>query len=157
MWLHSLLPCRCVRLLVAARKLRCFLSRHWGAQVYASLCRDASEGGEPAPPLWRAFTYELCAGLVDKAMTLPEIAAEEVGALPRRLDIYCWGKKLGLVERCPSWLLRGWSSCVAYLSACDKGRSASPVACLKAVMQGPCDAKVVSAFMRITALTAERA
>ena len=48
--------------------------------MYASLCRDAAEGGEPAPPLWRAFTYELCAGLVDKAMTLPEIAAEEVGA-----------------------------------------------------------------------------
>ena len=69
----------------AARNLRCFLSSHWGAQVYASLCRDASEGGEPAPPLWRAFTYELCAGLVDKAMTLPEIAAEEVGALLRRL------------------------------------------------------------------------
>ena len=54
--------------------------------MYASLCREAAEGGEPAPPLWRAFTYELCAGLVDKAMTLPEIAAEEVGALPRRLE-----------------------------------------------------------------------
>ena len=51
--------------------------------MYASLRREAAEGGEPAPPLWRAFTYELCAGLVDKTLTLPEIAAEEAGALPR--------------------------------------------------------------------------
>ncbi|KAK9821465.1 hypothetical protein WJX81_005867 [Elliptochloris bilobata] len=52
--------------------------RQFRPAVYAALCRDAAEGGEPAPPLWRGFTYELCAGLVDKAKTLPEIAAEEV-------------------------------------------------------------------------------
>lgn len=45
--------------------------------MYAALCREARESGEPAPPLWRAFTYELCAGLVDKAKSLPQIAAEE--------------------------------------------------------------------------------
>ncbi len=48
-----------------------------GQQVYAALCREARKSGEPAPPLWRAFTYELCAGLVDKAKSLPQIAAEE--------------------------------------------------------------------------------
>ncbi len=48
-----------------------------GEQVYAALCREAHEGGKPAPPMWRGFTYELCAGLVDKAKSLPEIAAEE--------------------------------------------------------------------------------
>ena len=48
-----------------------------GEQVYTALCREAQEGGKPAPPLWRGFTYELCACLVDKAKSLPEIAAEE--------------------------------------------------------------------------------
>ena len=93
----------------AACNLRCRLSSHWGAQVYASLCRDAAEGGEPAPPLWRAFTYELCAGLVDKAMTLPEIAAEEVGALPLCLGhlVFDTGEVWVGPTACSSWLLRG--------------------------------------------------
>lgn len=91
---------------------RCTLSSNWGAQVYASLCRDAAEGGEPAPPLWRAFTYELCAGLVDKAMTLPEIAAEEVGALPRGPGNLLFGLRciLGGVNCVLKLAWLGWSS-----------------------------------------------
>ena len=43
-------------------------------QVYASLLR---EEGQP-PSLTRCFGHELCAGLIDKAKSLKEIASEEV-------------------------------------------------------------------------------
>jgi UDP-sugar diphosphatase len=47
--------------------------------VYVSLRSEAAEAGLPPPPLSAAFTYELCAGIVDKEKTLEEIAHEEVG------------------------------------------------------------------------------
>ena len=34
--------------------------------------------GRPDPPHAAGFTYELCAGLVDKEKPLPQVAAEEV-------------------------------------------------------------------------------
>lgn len=106
-WAAQHIPCHGLRLLVQRATCIAHVSSPWGAQVYASLCRDAADGGEPAPPLWRAFTYELCAGLVDKTMTLPEIAAEEVGALPCRLGpLFSKNNQvyLSLVDWCPNWL-----------------------------------------------------
>lgn len=47
-------------------------------QVYASQWRDAVEAGKPQPPLSAGFTYELCAGIVDKSKSLEDIAREEV-------------------------------------------------------------------------------
>ena len=44
------------------------------AQVYASFLREEGQ----APFLTRCFSHELCAGLVDKAKSLEEIASEEV-------------------------------------------------------------------------------
>lgn len=38
----------------------------------------AQEEGQPEPPLSVGFTYELCAGIIDKKKSLQEIAAEEV-------------------------------------------------------------------------------
>lgn len=39
----------------------------------------AEAAGDPAPPLSVGFTYELCAGIIDKEKSLAHIAAEEVG------------------------------------------------------------------------------
>lgn len=46
--------------------------------MYASQWRDATEAGRPQPPLSAGFTYELCAGIVDKDKSLEDIAREEV-------------------------------------------------------------------------------
>lgn len=43
-----------------------------------ALQREAEEAGLPPPGPEAAFTYELCAGLVDKSSSLQQIAAEEV-------------------------------------------------------------------------------
>ena len=54
-------------------------------QVYASRWRQATEDGRPQPPLSAGFTYELCAGIIDKSKSLEDIAREEVAlchALP---------------------------------------------------------------------------
>jgi len=52
--------------------------RQFRAPVYASLCREQGvEAG--ALPMSMGFTYELCAGLVDKeGMSLEEITSEEI-------------------------------------------------------------------------------
>ena len=42
--------------------------------------KQTEEEGHPAPPLSVGFTYELCAGIVDKSQSLKQIAAEEVYA-----------------------------------------------------------------------------
>ena len=39
--------------------------------------KQSTEEGQPAPPLSVGFTYELCAGIVDKKKSLQQIAAEE--------------------------------------------------------------------------------
>lgn len=50
------------------------LVRQFRPAVYAAIARDA-----PSPPLSQGFTFELCAGIVDKAgLSLAEIAREEV-------------------------------------------------------------------------------
>lgn len=67
------------------RAKHCFLLvRQFRPALYASLLRAANctstadAEGADRPPLAQAFTYELCAGIVDKAMSLEEIAHEEV-------------------------------------------------------------------------------
>lgn len=55
-----------------------------GWQVYVALQQEAEEAGLPPPGPEAAFTYELCAGLVDKSSSLQQIAAEEV--LPQYLS-----------------------------------------------------------------------
>ena len=52
-------------------------------QVYASRWRQAREDGLPQPPLSAGFTYELCAGIIDKSKSLEDIAREEVLLLLR--------------------------------------------------------------------------
>ena len=59
-------------------------------------------GGGAALPLSAGFTFELCAGIVDKpGLSLAEIAAEEVGAGPRGFGrralgcILSWGAGAG--------------------------------------------------------------
>lgn len=47
-------------------------------QAYASAMKQNAEAGLPAPPLSVGFTYELCAGIIDKSKSLQQIAAEEV-------------------------------------------------------------------------------
>ncbi|DBB00597.1 TPA: Nudix hydrolase 14, chloroplastic [Trebouxia sp. C0006] len=44
----------------------------------ASAMMLAEEAGEAEPPLSVGFTYELCAGIIDKKKSLAQIAAEEV-------------------------------------------------------------------------------
>lgn len=56
----------------------CSPKRHLGAQVYVALQKEAEESGLPLPGLEAAFTYELCAGIVDKSSSLQQIAADEV-------------------------------------------------------------------------------
>ncbi len=50
----------------------------WWLQAYASAMMLAEEAGEAEPPLSVGFTYELCAGIIDKKKSLAQIAAEEV-------------------------------------------------------------------------------
>ncbi|DBA77716.1 TPA: Nudix hydrolase 14, chloroplastic [Trebouxia sp. C0005] len=52
--------------------------RQFRPPAYASAMMLAEEAGEPKPPLSVGFTYELCAGIVDKKKSLAQIAAEEV-------------------------------------------------------------------------------
>ena len=48
-------------------------------QVYVAACREAAAAGAAPPPLSVGFTYELCAGIVDKAgLDLAQIAKEEI-------------------------------------------------------------------------------
>ncbi|GBF97651.1 uridine diphosphate glucose pyrophosphatase [Raphidocelis subcapitata] len=55
------------------------LVRQFRPAVYAARRRAAEERGGPAPPKDAGFTFELCAGLVDKGgKSLEQIAAEEV-------------------------------------------------------------------------------
>eukprot|EP00877_Chromochloris_zofingiensis_P010697 jgi/Chrzof1/5881/Cz16g19070.t1 len=53
--------------------------RQFRPAVYATKLRQAQAMQQPAPPLAEGFTFELCAGLVDKAAkSLEQIVAEEV-------------------------------------------------------------------------------
>ena len=54
-------------------------------QVYASILREEGQ----APALTRCFSHELCAGLVDKAKSLEEIASEEVCVYTCRVHGCC--------------------------------------------------------------------
>ena len=59
------------------------LVRQFRPALYASLlrtagCTNTADTDAKPPPLSQAFTYELCAGLVDKEKSLEEIAHEEV-------------------------------------------------------------------------------
>ena len=47
-------------------------------QAYASALKQTEAEGLAAPPLSVGFTYELCAGIIDKSKSLQQIAAEEV-------------------------------------------------------------------------------
>ncbi len=44
-----------------------------------SLRREAQLLGKPPLALAAAFTYELCAGIIDKDKSIEEVASEEVG------------------------------------------------------------------------------
>ena len=83
-------------------------------QVYATKWRLAKEEGLPQPPLSAGFTYELCAGIVDKNKSLEAIAQEEVTLTePQMLEsLAFWSTlqciplsccRLRLVPRCLSW------------------------------------------------------
>ncbi|PNW76364.1 hypothetical protein CHLRE_11g467524v5 [Chlamydomonas reinhardtii] len=52
--------------------------RQFRPAVYATLMREAEAAGKPKPPYSEAFTYELCAGLIDKDKSNPEICKEEI-------------------------------------------------------------------------------
>ena len=52
--------------------------RQFRPAVYASRWKEAREEGRPQPPLSAGFTFELCAGIVDKSKSLEDIAREEV-------------------------------------------------------------------------------
>lgn len=55
------------------------LVRQFRPAVYASLCREAQAAGAPLPTFKDGFTYELCAGLIDKGgKSNEEIASEEI-------------------------------------------------------------------------------
>eukprot|EP00210_Caulerpa_lentillifera_P009053 g8640.t1 len=61
------------------RSMNCLiLVRQFRPAVYARILRQAEENGQPVPPFNVGFTYELCAGLVDKNKSLLEIAREEI-------------------------------------------------------------------------------
>ena len=46
--------------------------------MYVALQKEAEESGLTLPGPEAAFTYELCAGIVDKSSSLQQIAADEV-------------------------------------------------------------------------------
>ncbi|KAK9833690.1 hypothetical protein WJX74_002880 [Apatococcus lobatus] len=52
--------------------------RQFRATVWCSRQQEAAAEGRADPPHAAGFTYELCAGLVDKEKPLPQVAAEEV-------------------------------------------------------------------------------
>ncbi|GLC35057.1 hypothetical protein PLESTM_000274700 [Pleodorina starrii] len=52
--------------------------RQFRPAVYASLIGEAEVAGRPAPHFKDAFTYELCAGLIDKSKSNVEICQEEI-------------------------------------------------------------------------------
>ncbi|KAK9829347.1 hypothetical protein WJX72_005307 [[Myrmecia] bisecta] len=54
------------------------LVRQFRPAVYAAVKREAQESGQPDPPTSAGFTYELCAGIIDKSKSLEEIARDEV-------------------------------------------------------------------------------
>lgn len=61
-------------------------------QAYASALKQTEAESLPAPPLSVGFTYELCAGIIDKSKSLQQIAAEEVWqALASTLGMTCLG------------------------------------------------------------------
>lgn len=55
------------------------LVRQFRPAVYVSAMREAEAAGQPKPPLSVGFTYELCAGIVDKpGLDLAQITKEEI-------------------------------------------------------------------------------
>lgn len=52
--------------------------RQFRPAVYAWAKLEAEKSGQPPPPIASAFTYEICAGLIDKDKSLEEITAEEI-------------------------------------------------------------------------------
>ncbi|KAF6263726.1 NUDIX hydrolase domain-like protein [Scenedesmus sp. NREL 46B-D3] len=54
------------------------LVRQFRPAVYAHRLREAAADSKPAPGRAAGFTIELCAGLVDKAKSLPQIVVEEI-------------------------------------------------------------------------------
>jgi len=56
------------------------LVKQFRPPVLMSLCRGFEERNEEilAPFIEQAYTYELCAGIVDKSLTLVDIAREEI-------------------------------------------------------------------------------
>lgn len=53
--------------------------RQFRPAVYAARCRAAAEAGAAAPPKDAGFTFELCAGLVDKGgKSVAQITSEEI-------------------------------------------------------------------------------
>ncbi|KAL3147581.1 hypothetical protein ABBQ38_014634 [Trebouxia sp. C0009 RCD-2024] len=52
--------------------------RQFRPPAYASAMKQHEAQGLPHPPLSVGFTYELCAGIIDKNKSLQQIAAEEV-------------------------------------------------------------------------------
>ncbi|KAF5831368.1 NUDIX hydrolase domain-like protein [Dunaliella salina] len=61
------------------RDLNAFLLvRQFRPAVYAAELRAALVAGLPPPSLAEGFTYELCAGLIDKAKNIKQICKEEI-------------------------------------------------------------------------------
>jgi len=59
--------------------LRAFLIvRQFRPAVYATSLRAALAAGQPPPDRFEGFTYELCAGLIDKAKSMTQICKEEI-------------------------------------------------------------------------------
>ncbi|KAL4857064.1 TVP38/TMEM64 family membrane protein [Chlorella vulgaris] len=55
------------------------LVRQFRPAVYISATREAEVAGQPKPPLSAGFTYELCAGIIDKpGLDLKQITKEEI-------------------------------------------------------------------------------
>ena len=57
-------------------------------QAYASALKQAQDEGQSDPPISVGFTYELCAGIIDKKKSLQQIAAEEVGKVAQWVSSY---------------------------------------------------------------------
>lgn len=65
-------------IVVVASDYCCYYRLMVHLQAYASALKQTEDEGLPAPPLSVGFTYELCAGIVDKSKSLQQIAADEV-------------------------------------------------------------------------------